>query len=120
MKVRALTLLVLITGCQKPSEKPTASNPTAAEPSFQKPTATEIFDLRSKCADLGRKAQKDLKSVYPTTTAMSHYNPTTNRCYVELTYFNDDGLFESLIDGQTGDPLANTSNGKKGRSGYFY
>src|SRR5207253_8552320 len=49
-------------------------------------SATEVFNLRSKCAELGEKIMKntvigdELKK-----EQLSHYEPKTNRCYVRLT-----------------------------------
>src|ERR1700730_17603927 len=67
-------------GCQKPSTP--IQNQTVA----QAPTATEVFNLRNKCAELGEKI---IDGNQPLGSALrqeqvSHYDPKTNRCYVEL------------------------------------
>ncbi len=62
-----------------------------ADNSFSPPTATEVFHLRSECAALGEKIL-DASIVGPALykSQISHYNPQTNRCYVELTVQNAD------------------------------
>jgi hypothetical protein len=88
----------------------------------QLPTATEIFNLRSKCAELGQKILTDNQVIENqfvkalAQTVMSHYDPRTNRCYVRLNedmlylpnkYRQAQDLQESyLFDGQTGESLA--------------
>ena len=83
-------------------------------------TATEVFHLRSECAALGKKIL-DSSLVGPALyqSQVSHYEPRTNRCYVELTIqtadphrFNDH-FGRYLYDGQTGELLASTQS-KKG------
>jgi len=123
-------VLVSICGCQK------APPPAKADdkPAFLPPTATEIFNLRSKCADLGEKLlQADLIGPTLAHEATSRYDPKTNRCYVridihmaDLTRYDE--LYSSyLYDGQTGEMLAwiKSQNGKNtgfssigGDSGY--
>jgi hypothetical protein len=61
-------------------------NKSGITPTFLLPTATEVFHLRSECATLGEKILED----NPVGSALSqsqvsHYDPQTNRCYVELT-----------------------------------
>jgi hypothetical protein len=68
------------------------------------PTATEVFHLCSECAKLGEKMLADY-SHYSSPTQTSHYNPLTNRCYVEL-FDNGHGYHRHLYDGQTGEILA--------------
>jgi nitrate reductase alpha subunit len=124
MKPLALTLLLFFfSGCQK-SSSPTRS---ADAPSFRSPTATEVFDLRSKCADLGEKIMKntavgdDLKQ-----EELSHYEPKTNRCYVRLTVWNanlgkgGEYFHQYLFDGQTGQMLAAIRRENGVRSGDIY
>jgi hypothetical protein len=119
----ALTLLLFFDGCQKSSAPP----PSADAPTFRSPTATEVFDLRSKCADLGEKIMKNtvvgdaLKK-----DQLSHYEPKTNRCYVQLTVWNpnpakgDEYFQQYLYDGQTGQMLAAIRREKGTRSGDIY
>lgn len=119
MKLFALSALLLIfSGCRK-SAAPTE---TANVSSFRSPTATEVFNLRSRCAELGETILKNtavgdaLKK-----EQLSHYEPKTNRCYVQLTVWNanlakgEDYFQQSLFDGQTGQLLADIrrENGKK-------
>jgi hypothetical protein len=120
MKSLALFVLLSFFGCQKSS----APTPAADASSVRGPTATEVFNLRSKCADLGEKIMKDtviadaLKK-----NQISHYEPRTNRCYVQLTIWNDnlakgDDYFQQyLYDGQTGQVLAAVHREKGTRSG---
>jgi hypothetical protein len=120
MRLLALSVLLFFSGCQK-SAAPIA--PVEA-PAFRSPTATEVFDLRSKCAELGEKildhtvigdAQKK--------DQISHYEPKTNRCYVQLTVWNANPAKEGehfeqdLLDGQTGQVLAAIHRDKGVRSG---
>jgi hypothetical protein len=109
MRVSALLVLLLFSGCQKPS----APIAPVSETSFRAPTATEIFNLRSKCAELGEKIMKDtVVGDALRKNQISHYDPKTNRCYVQLTIWNadpakaDEYFQQSLLDGQTGQVLA--------------
>jgi hypothetical protein len=87
-----------------------------AQPYFQPPTATELFNLRSQCAALGNKFLDDLFAASKSVT--SHYDPRTNHCYGDVvtqspavpSYSN-----RSLFDLQTGELLAfaKTEKGKK-------
>jgi hypothetical protein len=120
MRLFALSVLLLFSGCQKSS----APAPSVDTPTFRSPTATEVFNLRSKCADLGEKIMKNtvigdaLKK-----DQVSHYEPKTNRCYVQLTVWNadpakgDDYFQQYLFDGQTGQVLAAIHRDKGVRSG---
>lgn len=51
-------------------------------------TAVQVFDLRTKCAEMVEKKKSILAgfndSEILTATARSHYNPDTNRCYAEI------------------------------------
>ena len=124
MKVFALSVfLVLFSGCQKSS--PTA--PSADAPSFRSPTATEVFDLRSKCAELGEKIMKNTAVADKLQkNELSHYEPKTNRCYVRLTVWNanlgkgDEYFHQYLFDGQTGQMLAAIHRENGVKSGDIY
>lgn len=123
MRLFALSVLLFLSGCQKSS----APIPPVDTPSFRSPTATEVFNLRSKCAELGEKILKNtvigdaLKK-----DQLSHYEPKTNRCYVQLTIRNadltkgDDYFQQYLFDGQTGQVLAAIRREKGTRSGDIY
>ncbi len=85
------------------------------------PSATEIFHLRSECAALGEKIMDaNIIGVALTQSQTSHYDPKTNRCYVELAVNTadlqhyEDYYSRYLFDGQTGDLLAFTTS-KKGQ-----
>ena len=125
----------------------------ADAPVFQKPTATEVFNLRTECAELAENinGEYDLTGIslatsddlpYPFTQEhFSHYDPETNRCYVELRAtpnlgvltmlsvknatalkikdhflltYEVDYLERRLYDGQTGEELASLQKGLKG------
>ena len=123
MKFSALAVLLFFSACQKSS----GPVPPAGAPSFQAPTATEVFNLRSKCADLGEKIMKntavgnELKK-----DQLSRYDPKTNRCFVQLTVWNanlgkgDDYFQRYLYDGQTGQVLAAMRREHGVRSGDIY
>jgi hypothetical protein len=101
-------------GCRK--------SPTEESRAFKKPSATEIFNLRSKCADMGAKMLEDkggempILSLNPISfmnqSQVTHYDVETNRCYIE---FNSDYVtkkpnggyqMRTVYDGQTGEVLA--------------
>ena len=119
-----LTLLlagVLLGSCggKGPSEKTS----TIPAPTFSPaPTATEIFHLRSECSHLGEKILGgNIVGTALTQDQVSHYDPQTNRCYVQLTVQTADlsklGEYFAtyLYDGQTGEMLAwaRMEHGKK-------
>lgn len=72
------------------------------------PSATEIFNLRSKCTELAEiiMVQNPASSVI-NPRVLSHLDPRTARCYVEL----DNDYSRRLFDGQTGERLAEFWNG---------
>ena len=76
MRLFAFSVLLFFSGCQKSS----APIKPVDTPTFRGPTATEVFNLRSKCAELGEKILKNtaigdaLKK-----DQLSHYEPKTNR-----------------------------------------
>jgi hypothetical protein len=93
-----------------PDTKPSA--PHLAERTNQLPTATEVFDLRSRCVALGEKIMEN-NAIGSALTQWqnSHYNPVINRCHVELIVqsANKSIPYQSqtmLYDGQTGELLA--------------
>src|SRR4051812_35997829 len=58
----------------------------AAEQSHRLPSATEVFQLRSLCAKLGEQLLDETTvGTALTKDQVSHYDPKSNRCYVELT-----------------------------------
>ena len=70
---------LLLSGCQKTPAL------TSNEVVFKAPTGAEVFHLRSECAKFGEKIM-DGNIIGPALyqDQVSHYNPKTNRCYVEL------------------------------------
>ena len=116
-----LIILFALTACdQRGAEK---SAPLAQ---VRKPTASEVFALRSKCTELGdtiltrmqgRWDDAGAESIARLDTgsdanAKTRYNPATNRCYVEVdvgTINPDREVYEEiryLYDGQTREMLA--------------
>jgi hypothetical protein len=92
---------------------PRAAVTVAERQGHQLPTATEVFQLRSACADLGQKILEDnAVGTALTKDQVSHYDSRTNRCYVELTINTADltqgldYLHRVLYDGQTREMLA--------------
>src|SRR5271156_5638821 len=83
MKARPIicAILVAVCGCN------TASPPPPAEVKVRYPnlTATELFDLRTKCAEMVEKQSDWIGAVGIAlkSDVYSHYNPDTNRCYAE-------------------------------------
>jgi len=103
-----------------------ASAVTAQERSYQLPTATEVFRLRSVCAELGEKILEN-NAIGPALTQdqVSHYDPRTNRCYVQLDVHTADLreqylLHRYLFDGQTKEMLAAASIEKGKKWGMVY
>jgi len=79
-------------------------------------SAEEVFRLRSACADMGRRVLEDsIIGSALTQDQISHYDPRTNRCYVEVTVQTADLtkpdrlIHRYLYDGQTKEMLANAS-----------
>jgi hypothetical protein len=123
--VRLFTFSVLLffSGCKQSS----APLSPVDVPSFRSPTATEVFDLRSKCAELSEKVLKNtVISNGLKKDQVSHYEPKTNRCYVQLTVWGGDlakgseYFQQSLFDGQTGQELAAIRREKGIRSGDIF
>jgi hypothetical protein len=91
------------------------SSAKAQQQTQRLPTATEVFNLRSKCAALGdRILEETTIGIALTKSQVSHYEPRTNRCYVELTIQTADLSkpidqhyhHRVLYDGQTKEMLA--------------
>jgi hypothetical protein len=99
-----------------------AEKPLIATQKSSVPTATEVFSLRSRCEELAQKIEdENLVGSALAQSHRSHYDPATNRCYVELNVHSADlDKFEDnnsryLYDGQTHELLAWIKNqhGKK-------
>src|SRR2546430_1380016 len=96
-----------------------ASVETRTDGKRQKLTASELFDLRTKCASCAKKVLQDN---YPDwmpgimfRLSNSRYDPKSGRCFVELKVGNipkDPSIeptnYHQLFDGQTGQELAET------------
>ncbi len=120
-RICPIMAFVLLASCGGKSSSQTTKagpEPTVSLP----PTATEVFHLRSECAQLGEKIlAANVIGVALTHDQVSHYDPKTNRCYVQVTVQTND-LTKSndyyatyLYDGQTSEMLAwaRIEHGKK-------
>jgi cAMP phosphodiesterase len=97
----------------------------AQQGTYQLPTATEIFNLRSRCIALGDQILESISiGAALTQSQVSHYEPRTNRCYVELTIRANlnimDYLERTLYDGQTREILAFAKIEKGRKSGIVF
>jgi hypothetical protein len=123
MKFIGAVAIIVASGFFWPCE---AENPSP-EMTNRLPTATEVFHLRSECAALGRKIlDNNVVGSALSQSQISHYDPKSNRCYVELTVQTADltkpqDVFRRyLFDGQTDDMLAVTRIEKGERSGMVF
>ncbi|WP_243287476.1 hypothetical protein [Geothrix terrae] len=97
---------------QKQGEK---TKSEGAPESQRPPSATEVFHLRTECGEFGvRLLNENFVGRALTQSQVSHYDPKTNRCFVELTVQSADlsGKFMAsyLYDGQTKELLAFTES----------
>jgi hypothetical protein len=79
--------IIGITGCQvAPAlQKQAERAPQKEVRTFQMPTATEVFNLRTKCLSLGKEVMEDNVIGSALTQEMTtRYDPADNRCYVKL------------------------------------
>ena len=89
----------------------------AQQGDFRLPTATEVFNLRSRCAELGQKILEGMVrgNNEAIISQASRYDARTNRCYVDLIVRTIDptkppNLFHRyLFYGQTKEILAEAS-----------
>ena len=120
--VVGLLALAFATGCNQPHVQEKAQ-PTSSRPRL---SVTEEFHLRGECAALAEKMSPvyGLVGIALTSEVLSHYNPETNRCYVEVTVtknpsYNDPKVplncsSLALYDGQTREMLISAhQEGKK-------
>ncbi len=114
---------VLCAGCCGKCPAPAKAEPT---PTYQLPTAAEVFRLRSECARLGEKILED-NAIGPMLNQLqvSNYNARTNRCYVELTVMSNGDTVppqshSTLYDGQTRELLASIKSSGPNVSGMVY
>jgi len=84
--VFAMTATLLASGCSSPQLPAPATKPAAKYPNGL--TASEVFNLRTKCAELVDKLSGEyvigVVGVALTSQVSSHYNPDMNRCYAEV------------------------------------
>jgi hypothetical protein len=126
LTVIALTLFVC--SCDKaPQQKQPETVPTPSP--FRAPTATELFELQSKCTVLGEKIMREnVIGSALTQQQTSHYNPKDNRCYVKLDVSTADLTTPSekyiedeyLYDGQSNEMLAALTYQGEKKSGIVY
>src|SRR5262245_51955456 len=94
----------------------------SAQPTQQLPTATEVFNLCSRCAALALKIlEENTVGSALSQSQISNYEPGTNRCYVEITTQAIDPSkldynSQILFDEQTREILAfaKTERGQRG------
>jgi hypothetical protein len=116
--ILGLLLSALTAGCDAYVEKAKydevqkkldeANKHLGEQSSFQKPTATETFNLRTKCVELAEKpngeydhAKRELalhmgQPPFFQQGHFSRYDPNTNRCYVELQVNIDLAVLEYI------------------------
>lgn len=111
--------MAFLSSCGGEKSGQSSSNKSDSALTQRPPTATEVFHLRSECAELADKIMNENTiGIALTQSVLSHYDPKTNRCYAELTVQSADlsGNYfaEYLYDGQTKEMLAfiQTKNGK--------
>ena len=77
IRLIGLAPIFALCACQPKGEPQSASN--------RPPSATEVFELRSKCAALGEKIMdENAIGIALAQEQISHYSPESNRCYVKL------------------------------------
>jgi hypothetical protein len=77
----AVAALIVVSGCKS------VPPPVKERPRYPNGlTASEVFNLRTKCVELVDKQAQVLGmvGVALTSEVSSHYNPDTNRCYAEV------------------------------------
>jgi hypothetical protein len=96
----------------------------AQQRDFQPPTATEVLNLQTKCAQLAeRMVESFAHGPDVTMSQMSHYNPRAKRCYVQITTQTigpNKSTGVDLYDGQTEDLLAFIKIDKGGKAGVVF
>ena len=112
--LKCILAVGLLAGCGSSGVPPpvAATQPAAGQ---KTPTATEVFNLRQKCFELGEKIDKDMfHGSTVTQYAISNYSVENNRCYVKLVTSSPTALsMERLFDGQTKEELASAQLGSK-------
>jgi hypothetical protein len=131
MKRLIVTALLLSLCSCRPSkhDQPEQRQQPEATSPLRAPSATELFDLQSKCTVLGEKILRDnIIGDALTQEQVSHYNPKDNRCYVRLDVHTADLTTsrenytedEYLEDGQTDEMLAYVTQKGEKRSGMVF
>jgi hypothetical protein len=125
-RLTVTALLLLLCSCDRLSK---SKQPEPAASLFRAPTATELFDLQSKCSAMGEKILQDnIIGNALTQEQISHYNPKDNRCYVKLSVSTadltkpreDTREDDYLEDGQTNEMLANWTRRGETKSGMVF
>lgn len=124
LRIAVWCLSAALSSCSHPSLQPDARNANAG--AVSPPTATEVFNLRSKCAELGQKImENNFIGSALTQDVVTHYDSQTNRCYADLhvnkadlSKFNE-YYSRSVYDGQTGEMLASVTNKDGQKSAYL-
>jgi hypothetical protein len=104
----AVLLTIVLIGCRPEPRQPEAQKPTQKSPSL-----TEVFNLRSRCAELAHKIDEGLAYGSAVSREVaSNYSVQSNRCYVTLSDVTTrpngslSGTSTNLYDGQTQELLA--------------
>ena len=112
--LKYILALGLLAGCGSSGVAPPVAE-TQSAAGQKSPTATEVFNLRQKCFELGEQMDKDMLHG-PTAMqyAISNYSAKNNRCYVKLVTTSPGAWsMERLFDGQTKEELASAQLGSK-------
>ena|SRR6266446_2281928 len=112
--LKCILALGLLAGCGSSGVAPPVAE-TQSAAGQKTPTATEVFNLRQKCFELGEKIDKEMfHGPSVSQYAISNYSAKNNRCYVKLVTTSP-GAFsmERLFDGQTKEELASAQLGDK-------
>jgi hypothetical protein len=97
---------------------------TAAHAQSQ-PTASEIFDLRTKCRQLSKQLLTDVKSGYDDgefISEESNYSPKKNRCFTKITILvpKKGSVMYEMWDAQDNRRQAIAWHTKSEKEGYVY
>jgi len=89
------------------------------------PTASEIFNLRTKCHQLSKELLEEIQKGSDGSTINSeesNYSPKKNRCFSKISYIHiKDGTESTIVwDAQTSEQLTWTSSGPKGKFGIIF
>lgn len=109
----AMLPISALTSCHREVQRAETAPPKVEALPYRQASASEVFNLRTKCAELGDKmVQEDFHGPALSISGETHYDEKTNRCYVELDANSVDqnvkDFHNSLFDGQTKELLAFT------------